>query len=482
MGLKEKALSGLFWAFSQQFSVQLINFVVQLILARLLSPTEFGLIAMLTVFIAIGSSLMDSGMTSSLIRTENPDNEDYSTVFFINLIVSFIVYLILYACAPLISSFYDQPILTQVIRLYGLSFVFNALSGVQIARLTKEMKFKIQMAIQVPSVIAGGLLGVVLAYLNFGVWSLVWMNVAQTFLFAAQFWIFSGWLPSLKINKKKLAYHFNFGYKLTISGLINAIFDNAYNIIIGKFFSAHILGFYNRAYTLQLFPVKNIATALNKVTYPMFASLTDDQRLKLAYKNVMQQVMFWVSPFVILAGVLAKPLFIILLTEKWLAAVPYFQILCVVGVLFPMQQYNLNILRVKGRSDLILRINIIKKSTFLVGILIALPLGIKALLIAQAISSVFSYVYNSYYSGKFIDYGIRAQLVDILPILTLAIIIGGLVKLTYHLIFLQQPYMIQVVSGLIIGIGGYLGLAFSFRISAIQEFKRIVFDRFSISK
>ncbi|HTN36718.1 MAG TPA: oligosaccharide flippase family protein, partial [Arachidicoccus sp.] len=227
MSLKNKTISGLFWTFSQQFSVQLINFIVQIILARILIPAEFGLIAMLTVFIAIGNSLMDNGMTSSLIRTKNPDHEDYSTVFFINLGVSILVYIILFFSAPTIGDFYNQPILTPVVRVYSLSFFITAFVGVQTTRLTKDMRFKVQMAMQVPSVVMGGIVGIILAYLGYGVWSLVWMNLTQSFLFTIQHWIFSGWYPSFMINKEKLIYHFKFGYKLTIAGLLNAIFDNA---------------------------------------------------------------------------------------------------------------------------------------------------------------------------------------------------------------------------------------------------------------
>jgi O-antigen/teichoic acid export membrane protein len=475
LSLVKTTMSGLFWTFSQQFSVQLVNFIVQIILARILVPAEFGLLAMITIFIAIGTSLMDSGMTSSLIRTSQPDHEDYSTVFFVNLAVSLVIYFILFVCAPLIADFYKQPVLTLIVRVYSLSFVINALVGVQTTRLTKAMKFKVQMAMQMPSVIIGGIIGIVLAYSGFGVWSLVWMNLAESVLFTAQHWIFSGWYPSFVINKKKLNYHFKFGYKLTIAGILNAVFDNAYNIIIGKFFSVSQVGFYNRAYTIQLFPVSNIAAALNKVTYPLFASIQDDdKKLKIAYKKIMQQVMFWTVPLVIFLGVLAKPLFILLFTDKWLPAVPYFQILCIVGILYPLQIYNLNILRVKGRSDLILKLNIIKRVTLILFITLSISYGMIALLIIQAVNSIFSYIYNSYYSGKFIDYTIGDQLKDIAPILLQGIFAGVVVMLSRYYIYSNLTQFLQFVIGFISGFIAYFLCASIFKSEAIIEFRNVV--------
>lgn len=471
MSLKQQTVGGVFWTFLQQFSVQLINFVVQIILARILLPAEFGLIAMLTVFIAIGNQLMDSGMTSSLIRTPKPDHEDYSTVFFVNLGVSIIFYIILFFTAPLISDFYSQPILTAIIRVYSLSFIISAFMAVQTTRLTKNLRFKVQMAMQVPSVVVGGVTGVMLAKSGYGVWSLVWMHLSQAFLFTMLHWIFSGWRPTFVINKDKLKYHFGFGYKLTLSGLLNAVFDNAYNIVIGKFFSATLLGYYNRAYTLQLFPVKNISTALNKVTYPIFASIQDDDlRLRNAYRKLLQQVMFWVTPLLTLSAALADQLFLVLLTEKWLPAVPYFQVLCVVGILYPLQQYNLNILRVKGRSDLVLKINIVKKVTLIVGISAAISFGIMALLITQALFSILSYVYNSYYSGRFIRYNVWAQIKDILPTIGLGIICSAGVFMANRHINEFDHELLRLSICYLLGFALYLTIAFLFKYDAIIEF------------
>lgn len=481
MSLQKQTISGLFWTFSQRFSVQLINFGVSIIMARVLLPADYGLIGMLTVFMAIGSSLMDSGLSSSLIRTPDADQKDYSTVFFINIIGSIIFYAILFLTAPLIASFYNQEILTLIIRVYTLSFIISAFVGVQSTRLTKEMNFKTQMKIQIPSVIGGGALGVLLAYLDYGVWSLVWMNLLQSTLSAIQHWIYSGWRPNFLFDKERFKYHFNFGYKLTLSGLLDTIYSNIYNLIIGKFFPVAYLGYYTRAKSLQQLPVQNISSALNKVTYPMFSAMQHENvKLKMAYKKLMQQVLFWIAPTMILLGVIAEPLIRFLLTAKWVPAVPYFQTLCAAGILYPLNSYNLNILKVKGRSDLFLKLEIIKKVIITVGIFIAVPFGIYGLLYLQVIISFVAYFINSWYSGKMIDYPMIEQVRNILPIILLATVLGGFSW------FVDRYYLVQVLHmidfGRIVIMGGlyfilYLAISQAIKIPAILDFRKLILKR-----
>src|SRR5690606_17306950 len=231
MSLRKQAISGVIWTFSQQFSVQIINFCVQIILARLLMPEVFGLIAMLTIFISIGQMLMDSGMTTSIIRTKEPDQLDYSTVFVTNLMMSCLIYLLVFLSAPTIASFYDQPVLENILRIYALTFVIRSFVAVHTATLTKEMNFKLQMTLQIPSTIFGSVVGVGMAYTGYGVWSLVGLNLAQTVIFTIQNWIFIPWRPSFKFDKKRFKYHFNFGYKMTLSGLLDTVYNNSYNIV-----------------------------------------------------------------------------------------------------------------------------------------------------------------------------------------------------------------------------------------------------------
>lgn len=411
--LKKQAIKGVIWTFAQQFSIQLINFGVQIILARLLMPEEFGLIAMLAVFIALGQTLMDGGMTTSLIRTKKVDKLDYSTVFVSNIGVSLFIYLILFFCSPYIGAFYDQPILTNIIKLYALTFVIRSFVAVHVAKLTKEMNFKLQMKLQIPSTIVGAIVGVILAYFDFGVWSLVWLNLAQTTIFTIQHWLFIKWKPSLIFNKRRFKYHFNFGYKMTLSGLIDTLYTNSYNIVIGKFFLPATVGFYNQAETMRLLPVGQLTTVMGKVTFPLFTKINNDLQLKSAYKSSMRLVLFPVIPIMIYLVIVAEELFVFLFGEKWLPAVPYFQILSFASIVRPISNYNLNILKVKGKSGLLLKVEIIKKSIGVIAMIIALPFGIDALVISLLIVSYIFVIINMFYCGRLINYSVIQQIKDI---------------------------------------------------------------------
>lgn len=476
MALKKIAVSGMAWTFAQQFGTQAIGFLVSIVMARLLMPREFGLIGMISVFIGIGNSLIKSGLTQSLIRTSHPDQEDYSTVFYFNLAGSVIVYLILFFSAPFIASFFSQPILVPIVRIYCLSFIISAFSQVQLTRLTKEMNFKLQATITIPSLIGSGLLGMYLAYKGYGVWSLVWMSLFQAFLSTIQLWFRSGWAPSLVFSVAKFKYHFRFGYKLTLSGLLNTIFINIYQIIIGKFFVPAQVGFYTRADSLKQLPVNNISSALNKVTYPLFAEIKDDDvRLKKAYKQIMEMVVFVIAPVLVIMGVLAEPLFRFLFTGKWLPAVPYFQILCVSGILYPLHSYNLNVLIVKGRSDLFLKLEIIKKILILILIFITLRYGIIGLLWGQLAASVIAFYINTFYTGKFLSYNSWEQTRDILPILFLAFIAGVIVwVIDFKLKEFHYRNIYRLIVGGVIGTIVYYMLSTFFKLDSMKELKKII--------
>jgi O-antigen/teichoic acid export membrane protein len=480
MSLIKKTLSGFLWTFIQQFSVQLINFGVTIILARILLPQEFGLIAMLTVFISIGNNLMDSGLASSLIRSTDLTEKDYSTVFFFNLAGSLVMYGLIYFSAPFIASFYNQDLLTLVLRVYAIGFIINAFYSVQNARLTKEMNFKVQMTIQIPAVLIGGLLGVFLAMKGYGVWSLVWMNLVQSFLSTVMHWIYSGWVPSFVFDTVSFKRHFNFGYKMTLTGLMEILYKNVYILIIGKYYSVLQLGFYSRAESVSQLPTSNISAIINKVTYPMFASINDnDSKLKWVYKTLMQQVLFWNAPILIFLAVIGEPLFTFLFTEKWLPAVPYFQILCLSGIMYPLHSYNLNILKVKGRSDLILKLEIIKKSISVIGILCVIPFGIYGLLYFQLLFSFLGYYINSVYSGKLIHYPISEQLTEILPTITISLLTGLFCYVGDNM-FIKSLPLFDITRIIIDGLFFfvlYIGCSTLLKLTPIHDFKQLILKR-----
>lgn len=475
MSLRKQATAGLVWTYAQQFGNQLIGFVVSLILARLLLPEEFGLIGMIAVFVSVGNTLLKGGLTQSLIRSQELDQVDYSTVFYFNLAASIFVYIIIYFISPYIAIFYEQDILTSLLRVYCLSFIIAAFSAVQLVRLTKIMDFKTQTLIAIPATIIGGVVGIIMAYKGYGVWSLVWSYLITSIGSAIQLWIYSNWTPSFVFSKRKFYDHLNFGYKLTLAGLLSTIFSNIYLIIIGKYFSAAQVGFYTRAETMKQLPVANISDALSRVTYPLFSSIQDDAvRLKRVYKQIMKMVIFIIAPILIILAVLAEPTFRFLFTEKWLPAVPYFQILCITGILHPIHSYNLNILNVKGRSDLYLKLEVIKKIFIVIVVFIAVQFGIMALLYGQVLLSIISFVINTHYSGKLIDYKGIEQILDVVPAIILAILAGVIVYLGDYYQMSKFSDIYRIFAGGIIGSVVYLGLAYLFKFSSINDIKALI--------
>ena len=461
------------WTFGQQVGVQGVNFAAQILLARILLPEAFGLIAMLYVFIAIGNSLVEGGMTSSLIRTENPDNRDYSTVFFINIAVSFFIYWLLFGVSPLIASFYNQPELAAILKVYSLVIIIQSFNAVQTTKLTKEMNFKLQMLMQIPSVFVAGVVGIVLAKNGFGVWSLVWMQLVNAFLFTVQHWIFTNWRPDFIFDLDRFKRHFNFGYKLTLSGLLSTIYSNVYKIIIGKYYAPAQLGFFHQANTLSMFPVNNISKALFKVTYPVFSSLQNDEvKLKKAYVQVSKYVFWIICPVMVFLIVFAEPIFVVVLTEKWIPAVPYFQILSMAAIFYPHSLYSLNILAAKGRSDLHLRIEIYKKAVSLI-ILVSLMFayGLIGIVVASALSMIVHFLFNSYFCAREISYSILKQILSFIPSLTLSLLLAFIL----YILFLEMLFDVKFLLLLVlVYFVAYIMLSMIIKIVEIQELRKLI--------
>lgn len=469
MSLRKQAISGIIWTFSQQFGTQLISFVVGIVLARILLPSDFGTIAMFGILMGIAMTFVESGMTASLIRCKEVDDSDLSTIFWFNLVVSCLAYLIIYFCAPLVAKFYEVEILTPIIRIYSIILIINALVTVQRTRFIKDMDFKTSFKIKLPSLIIGGSTGILMAYLGWGIWTLVYYPIIQTSISTIQYWFYSKWRPSFVFDKEKFKYHFNYGYKLTLSGLLDITFQNIYIVIIGKVFSPAQLGFYNRADSLKQLPVSNLSKALNQVTFPLFAKISDnDGKLKEVYQKLMRVVIFIIAPVLCLLMVVAEPLIRFLLTEKWLPAVPYFQILAIAGILYPIHSYNLNVLKVKGRTDLFLKLEVWKKVIIIITILITVNYGVIGLVWGQVFISVISFFINTYYTGKIIHYGAFQQIKDLLPTL----LVGGMISLIVYgldaYIFYQMHDILRlIVLPLIYGIL-FMGVCIIFKFKEIK--------------
>lgn len=476
MSIKKQAVSGIFWTFAQQFSDQIITFIVSLVLARLLLPAEFGLIGMISVFYSIGRILIDSGLSQSLIRAEAVDEEEYSTVFFFNFLFSLFIYLILFSIAPFIAHFYNQSQLTNIIRVYSIILVINSLSSIQFTRLTKLMRFKTQMIIIIPSLIIASIIGVIMAYNGFGVWSLIYTEVIKASLITIQVFIYSKWLPKFSFNFMKLKKYLGYGMNMTISYVIDVFFKNIYTIFIGKYYSPTTLGYYSRADLLKQLPVSNVVFALNKVTFPVFASIQNDTlKLKNAYKKIMLMITFIIAPLLIFMVVLAEPIIVFLFSDKWLPCIPYFQILAFVGILHPVQSYNLNILLVKGNSRLYLHLEILKKAIILVSVLFTYRYGVVVLISGQIILSLLFFVINSYFAGKLIYYSTREQIKDLFPIIFYAFF-SGLVLFCFNNFISSFDFtnFTKIFLGFLVGSVVYLTPFFIFKNYIINEIFNLI--------
>ncbi|MBB6130770.1 lipopolysaccharide biosynthesis protein [Mucilaginibacter lappiensis] len=478
MSLKHQAFQGVVWTFSEQFGSQLIGFGINVVLARLLLPTDFGIIALFAVIMALAKVFVDSGLTGSLIRTQNPDEKDFSTVFWFNIVTAIVLYALIYLTAPWVADFYHQDLLTPLIRVYAVILIIDSFVAVQGVQFVKEMDFKTNFKIQLPSMIIGGISGIGFAYYGFGAWALVYSSLIQNSIFTLQYWFYSDWRPSFIFDRKKFKHHFSFGSKLMLSSLLDVSFNNIYTILIGKKFSTSELGFYSRADGLKQLPVNSIAGALHKVSFPLFAKIShDDEKLRDIYKKLLRIVVFAIAPIIALMVVAAEPLIRFLFTEKWLPTVPYLQILAIAGILYPIHAYNLNILQVIGRSDLFLKLEIFKKLLIVLTIAISLPFGIRGLLWGQIIISVLALFINTHYTAKFLKYSGYAQLKDLFPSLALASICAVVVWGSDVLYFHNLTDIVRLLCLSLLYLLLYVGYEFLFKSKEIEVLKELIFNK-----
>lgn len=429
--LRHKTVAGIIWTFlNQLFSVG-IQTATTLILAWFLLPEDFGLVAMITVFFVIAHSLVDSGFSQALIRKKEVSQVDYSTAFYINLVLGVLTYALLFVSANFIANFYNEPRLSVLVRVVGLTVIINSFQLVQISELTRKLDFKTQFRVALSSSIFSSIVAIFMAVMGFGVWSLVAQMLISTFASTVLHWIVNKWRPSKEFSVESLSEMFGFGSKLLASGLIDTTFQNIYVIIIGKLFSATLVGYYFFALRIQQLIVAQLTDAVQKVTYPALSTVQDDNiALKEFYRKIIQTVTYIVFPCLTGVAVLAKPLFSVMLKDDWLPAVPYLQLLCIAGLLYPLHAINLNILKVKGRSDLFLYLEIVKKLMIVIIILITIHFGIFGILIGQIVSSILAYIPNSYFSVELIDYSLSEQLHDFVPNLLLAAAMGAFMYIT----------------------------------------------------
>jgi len=467
LNLKDKAIAGMLWNATEKFSIQISVFIIGVILARILTPADFGIIGMLSVFIMLSQVFVDSGLGSGLIQKQNRKNIDFSTVFVFNLIVSVVIYFILYFVAPAIADFYDMPQLTILTRVLSLNIVIISFAIIQRSKLTIKLDFKSLAKANVISTVIGGVVAIYLAYNGFGVWALVVQNLTKALITVILLWILSDWRISIKFSSQSFNVLFNYGYKLLISKLYATGLDESVKLIIAKSYSTSDLGFFTRAKQFPNLVSDTIANILQQVTFPILSTLQDDsERLISVYRRIIKITGFFIFPAMTLLALLADPIIRLLLTDKWAPAIEYLQWLSFSRIFYPMSLLNMNILKVVGRSDLFLKVDLLKAPVFIIILLITVPLGIKAMVIGYVINSWISYIINSYMPGRLFNYGLYKQLKDIY---TFVLITAIMAIAVYFVKGFFDNLFLKLIIGGITGVISYLFLAYLFKINELKE-------------
>lgn len=470
--LKHKTKKGIHWTFINQFCGSCLQFLVGVVMARLLTPADYGITALPSVFIAIALVFIESGFTSAMIRKPQLNDEDLSTAFFYSICVGVVCYLVLYVSSPWIADFYNTPILKKLVRVTALTFLWIPLSTPQTIILNRKLDFKTVARVSITTKVIGAAIGIIFAYKGYGVWALVIMNLVSSFLTFVQMWISVRWIPKAKWSRESFRYLWGYGNKILLSSLIDNVYRNITPIIVGKFYNTSLLGVYNRAKNYADLPSKQGTTVIQQVTFPVLSKLHDnDDALARNYRKMLKASAFVLFPVMTLLSALAKPLIVILVTDKWIDAVILLQIMCFATMWYPIHAINLNLLQVKGRSDLFLKMEIWKKCIGLTIMACTLPFGLIYFVSAGVVSSFISLFINTYYTGKLIKVGFKVQMHDLLPTYILSIASFVLVLVINHFI---SDLIVQLIAGGLIGIAFYLGVSYILRFPELEDVKYLL--------
>lgn len=453
--LRKKTINGVFWSFIQSFSVQINAFVVGIILARLLSPREFGLIGMLTIFIALSSTLVNSGLKDSLIRNPNCTEEDYSTAFFFNVGMSFTLYLILFFSAGWIAQFYNEPKLVSLVRVLSITLIINALILIQKAKLTKELDFKLLTKIDVIASVTAGVIAIAMAFYGFGVWSLVAKTLLISLFTLTLYLFWSKWVPKFTFSKQSFNEMFSFGSRLAVLGIIDTIYLNIYYLIIGKYYNAGQLGHYTKAEQFKDFPSKGITGIVQKVTYPVLSNIQNDhERLRQAYIKLTKIISLVTITLLFGLSAVAENFTVLLLGEQWRLTGEFLRILCFSAMFYPLDALNSNMLKVAGKSDIILSIGIARKFMAIPVILAVIFIGIETMLYVMILHQMFSFWLISHYGGKSLNYRTWEQVKDFISAVAISTIMYFLIQIIpfYVDVNILILVSIQIFAGAIISI------------------------------
>lgn len=451
--IRNQTIYGLKWSALERISVQGIQFLIGVILARLLPPSDFGVIAMLTIFLAISQTIIDGGFSNALIRKVDRSEADYSTVFIFNIIIGVLLCLIVVWAAPYIAAFYEMPQLSSVMKVLALTLLFNSFSVVFYAILTINIDFRSIAIANFVSAIISGVIGIVMAYQGWGVWSLVFQSVSRSVINALLVAVLAKWRPKFFFSRVSFVEMFSYGSKILISSLINTVYANLTPMIIGKFYTSKDLGYYDRGRQFGVLPINYIVQTYERVTFPIMSQLqNDDVRLIDAYRKYIKSASLIMFIVVMLIIALAKPIILLILSAKWVEAIIYLQLFCVAEMFNHVTRLNLVLLQVKGRSDLFLRLEVIKKAISLSMLLCAAPFGIIPICISQILYSQIAMYINTYYTKKLFGLSYLMQVKDFSKYLIFAVV--ACVP-AYLMVVFDVPSLLSIIVGSVVALALY---------------------------
>ena len=470
--LKNKTIKGVAWSGIDNIVQFGVTFVVSIVLARLLTPDDYGLIGIVTIFTLVSQTLINAGFTSALIRKKDATDDDYNTVFIINLGMSLLLYAIVFYASPAIANFFNRKELIPLVRVTSLGMVIGALALVQQTILTKRIDFKSQTIITLTASIISGIIGIALAFFGFGVWSLVAQQLSLQTIKTIGLWLVNKWIPKLRFSINSFKDLFGFGWKMMVSGVLDTLWKELYQVVVGKFYSPATLGQYTRAKQFSQLFSSNLTSVIQRVTYPVLSNIQDEkERMVSAYRRIIKTTMFITAISMFFLGAISEPLLYCLIGPKWHEAAIYLPLICISGSLYPLHAINLNMLQVQGRSDLFLGLEIIKKIIGLLPLSICIFYGVLPMLYVNLFTGVICYFLNSYFPGKLLGYSSWMQIRDIAPSYGLATIIAIIV---YFLKYLPISYWIILPIQIIIGTVIFFSVGQNTKMREYVEINRLI--------
>ncbi len=472
--LRQKTIFSMIWSSIGKFGTLGMSFISNLVLARILMPSDFGYIGMLHIFIAISQVFINGGLGSALIQKKNVSHIDYSTVFYYNLLLSLIFYVLLYLAAPYIADFYKMHLLKDILRVQSIILIVNSFSLVQSIQLQKNLRFKALSVRNIIAALIGAVVGIIMALLGYGVWSLVFSNLIAAITSVILLWRMSSWRPSLEFSFNSLKNMFSFGGLMLLSSLVETAYTNIQGLIIGKVFTAKDLGYYTQARKLEDVPNSALSSIVNQVSFPVFSQLQDNlNSLRAGVQRNITSISFLNFPLMVLFIVIARPLIILLYTQRWEESIPYFQILCVGAMLYTINTVNTNVIRSLGKGALYFWVQLIKRLAGIISIVISVQYGIETMLWTIVILNYIFFIINGIVTGKIINYGFIAQLKDIYGVFILSITVG---VVTYYgvSLFSIDNYLLTLIIHTLIYSLLYISLSYVFKIEGFFTYKEVV--------